>query len=173
MLLVGCFLYGFGNWEAMVKDPKLGLDGKFYLEEGKKHDNEASALNKPIPNAIHLVRRGDFLLGLLREQQDKVRSYETSVRGKDIELRNRRARAASAIVSNAGQKVKQSASEMKECRGRGSADRHRLSPTRRHPMNGKVSLVEWVTADHNNGSSMDEASTKEELRPVKKQLVCT
>jgi chromodomain-helicase-DNA-binding protein 1 len=84
MLLVGCFLYGFGNWEAMVKDDKLGLDGKFYLEEGKKHDAEGAAgsTNKPIPNAIHLVRRGDFLLGLLREQQERIRSYETAVRGK-------------------------------------------------------------------------------------------
>ena len=26
MLLVGAFLYGFGNWEAMAKDQKLGLE---------------------------------------------------------------------------------------------------------------------------------------------------
>lgn len=83
MLLVGCYLYGFGNWEAMAKDAKLSLDGKFFLEEGKKGEDSA---NKPIPNAIHLVRRGDFLLGLLREQQEKVRAYETSVRGKGYRM---------------------------------------------------------------------------------------
>jgi len=77
MLLVGAFIYGFGNWEAMAKDPKLGLDGKFFLEEGKKGEDSAS---RPIPNAIHLVRRGDFLLGLLREHDEKLRSYETSIR---------------------------------------------------------------------------------------------
>lgn len=76
MLLVGAFLYGFGNWEAMQKDPKLGLDGKFFLEEGKKGEDTG---NRPIPNAIHLVRRGDFLLGILREHVEKLRSYETSV----------------------------------------------------------------------------------------------
>lgn len=79
MLLVGAFIYGFGNWEAMQKDPKLGLDGKFFLEEGKKGEDAAS---RPIPNAIHLVRRGDFLLGLLREHDEKLRSYESSLRSK-------------------------------------------------------------------------------------------
>lgn len=79
MLLVGAFIHGFGNWEAMQKDPKLGLDGKFFLEEGKKGEDAAS---RPIPNAIHLVRRGDFLLGLLREYDEKLRSYESSLRSK-------------------------------------------------------------------------------------------
>jgi len=76
MLLVGAYLYGFGNWEAMQKDEKLGLEGKFFLEEGKKGEENG---NRPIPNAIHLVRRGDFLLGILREHVEKLRSYESSL----------------------------------------------------------------------------------------------
>lgn len=83
MLLVGAYLYGFGNWEAMQKDPKLGLEGKFFLEEGKKGEDAAS---RPIPNAIHLVRRGDFLLGLLREHDEKLRSYESSLRSKGLKV---------------------------------------------------------------------------------------
>jgi chromodomain-helicase-DNA-binding protein 1 len=79
MLLVGAFLYGFGNWEAMAKDSRLGLDGKFFLEEGKKGEDSST---RPIPNAIHLVRRGDFLLGILREHDEKLRSYESSLRNK-------------------------------------------------------------------------------------------
>lgn len=79
MLLVGAFLYGFGNWEAMAKDPKLNLEGKFFLEEGKKGEESAG---RPIPNAIHLVRRGDFLLSILREHDEKLRSYESSLRNK-------------------------------------------------------------------------------------------
>jgi chromodomain-helicase-DNA-binding protein 1 len=81
MLLVGAFIHGFGNWEAMQKDPRLGLEGKFFLEEGKKGDDSAA---KPIPNAIHLVRRGDYLLGLLREHDEKIRSYENSLRNRSI-----------------------------------------------------------------------------------------
>jgi chromodomain-helicase-DNA-binding protein 1 len=79
MLLVGAYIYGFGNWETIAKDPKLGLDGKFFLEEGKKGDDSAS---RPIPNAIHLVRRGDYLLGLLREHDEKLRSYESALKSK-------------------------------------------------------------------------------------------
>ena len=37
----------------MQKDQKLGLEGKFFLEEDKKGEDSAS---RPIPNAIHLVR---------------------------------------------------------------------------------------------------------------------
>jgi chromodomain-helicase-DNA-binding protein 1 len=79
MLLVGAYLYGFGNWETIAKDARLALEGKFFLDEGKKGDDSAS---RPIPNAIHLVRRGDFLLGCLREHDEKLRSYESSLRNK-------------------------------------------------------------------------------------------
>ena len=77
MLLVGAFLYGFGNWEVIQKDPRLGLEGKFFLDEGKKGEDSST---KPIPNAIHPVRRGDFLLNLLREYNEKVVAYENSMR---------------------------------------------------------------------------------------------
>ena len=86
MLLVGAYRYGFGNWEAMAKDARLGLDGKFFLEEGKKGEDAAS---KPIPNAIHLVRRGDYLLGILREHDEKIRAIEsrlTTTRGGALKL---------------------------------------------------------------------------------------
>jgi chromodomain-helicase-DNA-binding protein 1 len=79
MLLVGAFRYGFGNWEVIAKDAKLGLTDKFFLEEGKKGEDSST---KPIPNAIHLVRRGDYLLGLLRDHEEKLRLYETSLRTK-------------------------------------------------------------------------------------------
>ena len=79
MLLVGAFLHGFGNWEAMAKDQRLGLEGKFFLNEGEKVEGAAS---RPIPNAIHLVRRGDFLLSLLHEHDEKLRSYESPLRNK-------------------------------------------------------------------------------------------
>jgi chromodomain-helicase-DNA-binding protein 1 len=77
MLLVGAYVHGFGNWEAMQKDEKLGLAEKFFLEEGKKGEESAS---RPIPNAIHLVRRGDFLLTLLHDRDEKLKSYESSLR---------------------------------------------------------------------------------------------
>lgn len=79
MLLVGAYVHGFGNWEAIQKDARLGLEGKFFLDEGKKGEDAA---NRPIPNAIHLVRRGDFLLGLLREYDEKIQTYEKDLKRK-------------------------------------------------------------------------------------------
>jgi chromodomain-helicase-DNA-binding protein 1 len=98
MLLVGAYLYGFGNWEAMAKDPKLHLDGKFFLEEGKKGEDAAS---RPIPNAIHLVRRGDFLLSILKEHDEKLRSYESSLRNKG-QLKESESPPPSAVATSVG-----------------------------------------------------------------------
>lgn len=101
MLLVGAYLHGFGNWEQMVKDPKLGLEGKFFLEEAKKGEENTA---RPIPNAIHLVRRGDFLLGLLREHDEKIRSYESNQRHKGSKVSE--SPAPAPVASSSGQNIR-------------------------------------------------------------------
>ena len=45
MLLVGAFMHGFGNWELIQKDERLGLQGKFFLEESKKGEGEEGEEN--------------------------------------------------------------------------------------------------------------------------------
>ncbi|KAJ7703020.1 SNF2 family N-terminal domain-containing protein [Mycena rosella] len=137
MLLVGAYLYGFGNWEAMAKDPKLALDGKFFLEEGKKGEDSA---NKPIPNAIHLVRRGDFLLSILREHDEKLPSTSSSTHA--MSVKRRAESEAVASVDDGGSRKR----------------KRRPTPT----FTDSESSEECP--------SMDEGATKEELRPVKKQL---
>ncbi|KAI3482317.1 hypothetical protein L1887_55078 [Cichorium endivia] len=73
----------------------LNMEGKFFLEEGKKANQEPHAAEKdaprsgtsgppqgkprPIPNAIHLVRRGDYLLKVLREYDDNAKAYQKSL----------------------------------------------------------------------------------------------
>ena len=69
MLLVSAHRYGFEDWDAVAKDSRIGLWGKFFLDGGKKSENVAS---KPISN----VRRGDCLLGILREHDEKIRAIE-------------------------------------------------------------------------------------------------
>ncbi|KAI0062865.1 transcription regulator [Artomyces pyxidatus] len=159
MLLVGAYLYGFGNWETMAKDPKLGLEGKFFLEEGKKGEDAAS---KPIPNAIHLVRRGDFLLGILREHDEKLRSYESSIRTKG-HLKLSASPPPVASSSHSGSLKRRAESEaVASVEDNGSRKRKRRpTPT----------FTDSESSDE--CPSMDEAATKEELRPVKKQLVST
>jgi len=136
MLLVGAFLYGFGNWEAMAKDSRLGLEGKFFLEEGKKGEDSST---RPIPNAIHLVRRGDFLLGILREHDEKLLVASSSTTS------SRKRRAESEAVAS----VEDTSTKKRK---------RRPTPT----------FTDSESSDE--CPSMDEAATKEELRPVKKQL---
>lgn len=156
MLLVGAYLYGFGNWEAMQKDPKLGLQGKFFLEEGKKGEDSAS---RPIPNAIHLVRRGDFLLSLLREHEEKIRSYESSLRHRGVKISQSPPPAgssASHIISLKRRAESEAVASIED----NSAKRRKRRPT--------PTFTDSESSDE--CPSMDEAATKEELRPVKKQL---
>ncbi|KAJ7178362.1 chromodomain-helicase DNA-binding protein [Mycena crocata] len=158
MLLVGAYLYGFGNWEAMAKDPKLGLDGKFFLEEGKKGEDSA---NKPIPNAIHLVRRGDFLLSILREHDEKLRSYESSLRIKGLKV----SASPPPIASTSSSAHAMSAKRRAESEAVASVDDGSSRKRKRRPT---PTFTDSESSDE--CPSMDEAATKEELRPVKKQL---
>ncbi|CAA7261700.1 unnamed protein product [Cyclocybe aegerita] len=159
MLLVGAYLYGFGNWEAMAKDPKLGLEGKFFLEEGKKGEDAAS---RPIPNAIHLVRRGDFLLSILQEHDEKLRSYESSLRHKgQLKVSTSPPPTAMASTSSHASSLKRRAeSEAMASIDDGSSRKRKRRPT--------PTFTDSESSDE--CPSMDEAATKEELRPVKKQL---
>ncbi|KAK0241798.1 SNF2 family N-terminal domain-containing protein [Armillaria nabsnona] len=152
MLLVGAYLYGFGNWETMAKDEKLGLEGKFFLEEGKKGEDAAS---RPIPNAIHLVRRGDYLLGILREHDEKLRSYESSIRTKV------KSSASPPPIASTSHGIKRRA----ESEAVASVDDNSSRKRKRRPT---PTFTDSESSDE--CPSMDEAATKEELRPVKKQL---
>ncbi|KAG2146018.1 SNF2 family N-terminal domain-containing protein [Suillus bovinus] len=160
MLLVGAFIYGFGNWEAMAKDVRLGLQGKFFLEEGKKGED---ATTRPIPNAIHLVRRGDFLLGLLREHDEKLRSYESSLRNKG-HLKGSATPPPTAVASSSSSppigRKRRAESEAVASIDDGGTKRRKRRPT--------PTFTDSESSDE--CPSMDEAATKEELRPVKKQL---
>lgn len=159
MLLVGAHLYGFGNWEAMAKDERLGLEGKFFLEEGKKGEDSSS---RPIPNAIHLVRRGDFLLGLLREYDEKFRSYESSLRNKGVKVS---ATPPPVVLASSSISSKKRRAESEAI---ASVDDSTTTTTKRRKRRPTPTFTDSESSDE--CPSMDEVATKEELRPVKKQL---
>jgi len=156
MLLVGAYVYGFGNWETIQKDQKLGLDGKFFLEEGKKGEDAAA---RPIPNAIHLVRRGDFLLNLLREYTEKVNAYESSAtRGRSYSKQSM-SPPPQPVASTSSMK-RRAESEAVSAVDDGGSKKRKRRPT--------PTFTDSESSDE--CPSMDENATKEELRPVKKQL---
>ncbi|KAG8853728.1 hypothetical protein FRB91_004430 [Serendipita sp. 411] len=153
MLLVGAYMYGFGNWELMLADAKLGLNGKVFLEEGKKTEG-ADTSNKPIPNAIHLVRRGDYLLGLLREQQDKIREYEQSM--KRSGQKNSHTPVPSSVNGGSSKRTRE--------------ERDEASASAKKEKKKRPTTPTFTDSEDDYPSSMDEAVVKEELRPVKAYL---
>ncbi|SAM81827.1 probable CHD1-transcriptional regulator [Ustilago bromivora] len=175
MLLVGIWKYGFGAWEQIEADPDLNMAGKFFLEEGKKANQEPHTVEKdapksgtsgppqgkprPIPNAIHLVRRGDYLLKVLREYDDNAKAYQKSL--------------TDAGGSKAGKKVRKSTSPThspaptgKAGRGGAGAAAAAAAADKKRPAPAYSS----DSSDESEYSSMDEAECKELMRPCKKQL---
>lgn len=94
MLCVGIVRHGYGAWTQIRDDPDLGLSDKLFLEEhrvdrkaerererdkGKSNDKENSRGAKTkSPGAVHLVRRVEYLLSVLKDKM----SNGTSVAAK-------------------------------------------------------------------------------------------
>ncbi|KAF2463167.1 uncharacterized protein BDR25DRAFT_397288 [Lindgomyces ingoldianus] len=72
MLLVGITRHGYGAWVAIRDDTDLGMTDKFFLEEQrvdkKEERNKAEEKNAKSPGAVHLVRRANYLLTVLKEK---------------------------------------------------------------------------------------------------------
>lgn len=71
MLLVGIHRHGYGAWVQIRDDVDLGLKDKFFLEEhrvDKKEERTKSTekFEAKSPGAVHLVRRADYLLSVLK-----------------------------------------------------------------------------------------------------------
>ena len=73
MLLIGVDKHGHGAWYAIRDDVDLGLTDKLYLDENKPEKKVAKTegATKDIPGSIHLNRRTDYLINILREEHRK------------------------------------------------------------------------------------------------------
>ena len=70
MLLVGVYFHGFGSWDEIRLDDRLGLDQKISLDDGTT------------PQATHLSRRADQLLKLFRVEEEKKAVQKNSKEAK-------------------------------------------------------------------------------------------
>ena len=72
MLCVGIVRHGYGAWVQIRDDADLGLGDKFFLEEHRVEKKEerinGEAKGVKSPGAVHLVRRADYLLSVLKEK---------------------------------------------------------------------------------------------------------
>ena len=72
MLCVGIVRHGYGAWQQIRDDPDLALADKFFLEEHRVEKKEIRSKGEEkgvkSPGAVHLVRRADYLLSVLKEK---------------------------------------------------------------------------------------------------------
>ena len=72
MLCIGIVRHGYGAWVQIRDDPDLDLTEKFFLEEHrvekKEERNKGEEKGVKSPGAVHLVRRADYLLSVLKEK---------------------------------------------------------------------------------------------------------
>ncbi|KAJ3343600.1 hypothetical protein HDU93_007481 [Gonapodya sp. JEL0774] len=73
MLLVGIYKYGYGSWEKMQEDPKLGFESKFFI-----NDDDDDAKKKP--QSIHLERRADTLIRAWKAEMPLERSEKAGLK---------------------------------------------------------------------------------------------
>lgn len=72
MLCVGIARHGYGAWVSIRDDTDLGMGDKFFLEEHrvgiKEERTKGDEKNAKSPGAVHLVRRANYLLSVLKDK---------------------------------------------------------------------------------------------------------
>jgi chromodomain-helicase-DNA-binding protein 1 len=122
MLLVGIHKHGYGAWNQMQADEALPFKNKFFLEkaeddgEGGNDDEEGKdskekdkdgkkGATKPLPGRIHLGRRADALLKLLREENESRKQKIQQATAKQKVLEEKRAKKREADSASAKNKL--------------------------------------------------------------------
>lgn len=143
MLLIGIYKHGFGNWELIQHDEVLGLKSKIFLE----------AETKTLPKSHHLLRRGEYLLKLLAENETKKVKSGIAAASRDSAL-------STPVSAKEKPDVKRSEAK-KPVRERPSVSASKPAPRKSKQRESKESV------------ELDEATQrkcKDDLRPVKKEL---
>ena len=111
MLCVGIARHGYGSWNLIRDDPELGMGDKFFLEEHRVGKKDEAAKS---PGAVHLVRRADYLLGVMRTRFEAAAIAAPSTgrhrRSPDTNPRQPQKRNGASAVNRVSKKDRVSAS---------------------------------------------------------------
>ncbi|MCJ1475967.1 hypothetical protein MMC13_004631 [Lambiella insularis] len=139
MLCVGIVRHGYGAWVQIRDDPDLGLEDKFFLEEHRveKKEERSKDDKKGVksPGAVHLVRRADYLLSVLKEKT----SNGTNLAAKRAVENHHRNNKKNMLLKNTEGRARVSASPAPSARkGHRESEKHRSgNSTERRFSNGE------------------------------------
>ncbi|PWY81934.1 hypothetical protein BO70DRAFT_292423 [Aspergillus heteromorphus CBS 117.55] len=139
MLCVGIARHGYGAWTQIRDDTELGLSDKFFLEEHRveRKNERMNAEDKTTksPGAVHLVRRSDYLLSVLRDKATSGSSVSAK-RAVDNHHRNNRkgsrAHASNSVSASPAPSARRGHRETERSRHRSHTHGARDSVERHH-----------------------------------------
>lgn len=147
MLLVGILRHGYGAWVDIRDDEELGLQDKLFLEEHrvdkKEERTKGEEKTAKAPGAVHLVRRADYLLSVLKakysDDQAAKRAVENHHRNnkKHANGIRRAENRASVSASPAPAFKRHRLSEGQHNRDRGHSEHRPSDPHRGHSDSGR------------------------------------
>lgn len=128
MLCVGIVKHGYGAWVQIRDDEDLGLSDKFFLEEHRveKKEERSKAEEKAVksPGAVHLVRRADYLLSVLKEKTSNGTNLAAK-RAVENHHRNNKKNGMYAKITDSRTSVSASPAPSAARRGHRESEKHR------------------------------------------------
>jgi chromodomain-helicase-DNA-binding protein 1 len=171
-LLVGVRKHGYGAWTLIRDDPILRMGDRMFLEEHRveKKNERAAATGgegevKPVgpkvPGSVHLARRVDYLVTVLRESEGDDDSRLSIAR------KSRKTSTAPAIKSGHGTPARSGSPLPVRHKPKKHFDGHKKQ--QQHIIDGHKN-VQDDESNYSDYSSMDEAECKETLHPIRHSL---
>ncbi|RUS15317.1 SNF2 family N-terminal domain-containing protein [Endogone sp. FLAS-F59071] len=209
MLLVGIYKHGFGSWNKIQQDLALGLQKKFFLSSNNddeeddgghthKDAKEKEENKKAAPKAIQLVRRGEYLLKVLREAEEKKATYKKNANSTSKGPKRIPKTSASATNKDAStsSRAKESLSSSRGAKESSSSSRGAKETNGSHPTSKPAKSIpattpksavkvkpkspptpsqdqtqqEEIDSAGSNYDSFDEDECKRLMKPVKREL---
>lgn len=128
MLCVGIVRHGYGAWAQIRDDPDLALADKFFLEEHrvdkKEERTKGEEKGAKSPGAVHLVRRADYLLSVLKEKTSNGTNLAAK-RAVENHHRNNKKNGMFARRADGRPRVSASPAPSGIRKGQREADKHR------------------------------------------------
>ncbi|KAJ3012364.1 UNVERIFIED_CONTAM: hypothetical protein HDU68_001243 [Siphonaria sp. JEL0065] len=181
MLLVGIFMYGYGCYSKMQKDPSLPFKDKFFLSkaevdaEGGDEDSNAKGRSAAddkkdtrLPKSIHLNRRADALLKYLKDDEDsRAERPKSSSSGPALPWKKKMAAASALNGKDSPTNTSGSASAVGSPRIEKKPSSLSLSATSSKPVEKRASITERESSKSTSQSTKSQPAKSTKSKPSK------